>query len=185
MINIYSIHTLIATPCSPATLNVLICRRNCRPTTSDGLRLTPFYTVSDIFSLGSQKQKKHSSMAVRLLDSIGGRTSGCRLSRAGTHHQTQSMRYQHCCRTNTNWKLFLFLYSNNPLSIGTAIVDSPTRQTNERRSDRQKRRLYLSHATFHTLVQCQTTRKNTKIKLVRQCRSCVSPNTHIFNRMHL
>jgi len=31
----------MTTPWTPATLHVLLCRRNCRPTTSDDLWLTP------------------------------------------------------------------------------------------------------------------------------------------------
>jgi len=52
-------------------------------------------------------------MAARLLSSIGGRVSGRRLSRSGTQYRTQSMCYQHCCRTNTNWKLFVSVFQRS------------------------------------------------------------------------
>ena len=68
-------------------------------------------------------------MAARLLDSIGGRTSGCRLRRSGTSYQTQSMRYQHCYRSNTLEGTMLFPYFNNPLSISTVVIDSPYERT--------------------------------------------------------
>ena len=63
-------------------------------------------------------------MAARLHDSIGGRAAGRRLSRAGTQYQTQSMRY-HTAVVPALIENFLFLYSNNPLSISTVIVVSP------------------------------------------------------------
>ena len=55
------------------------------------------------------------------------------------------------------------VYLNTPMFYCTEInirTAQLAHQTDERRrSDRQKRRLYLSHATRRTLVPCQTTRK--------------------------
>ena len=58
------------------------------------------------------------------------------------------------------------VYLNTPMFYCTEInvrTAQLAHQTHERRrSDRQKRRLYLSHATRRTLVPCQTTRKKHK-----------------------
>jgi len=137
--------------------NVLICRRNCTPTTSDDLWLTPFYTVSDISRLGSQKPK---NIQVWLPDYLT--PSAVELPVAAYKPRWNSipdtidalsilLPFQHSLKT------LLFLYFNNPLCISIVLVDSPTQAPNDSSTLShilRYRCTNIPHRQTHTRTQC-------------------------------